>query len=53
MMKNFKLGILGSGQLGRMTVQAAANYGISCHVFAPDVKDSPACLLYTSDAADE
>ena len=42
MMKNFKLGILGSGQLGRMTVQAAANYGISCHVFAPNVKDSPA-----------
>ena len=41
-MKNFKLGILGSGQLGRMTVQAAANYGISCHVFAPDAKDSPA-----------
>ena len=32
MMANFTLGILGSGQLGRMTIQAAADYGISCHV---------------------
>ena len=41
-MTNFKLGILGSGQLGRMTIHAASNYGISCHVFAPDAKYSPA-----------
>ena len=42
MMANFKLGIFGSGQLGRMTIQAAADYGISCHLFAPDADNSPA-----------
>ena len=42
MMTNFKLGIFGSGQLGRMIVQAAADYGIACHVFAPDAQNSPA-----------
>ncbi len=42
MMSDFTLGILGSGQLGRMIVQAAADYGISCHVFAPDANNSPA-----------
>ena len=41
-MADFTLGILGSGQLGRMTIQAAADYGISCHVFAPDANNSPA-----------
>jgi 5-(carboxyamino)imidazole ribonucleotide synthase len=36
-----RLGILGGGQLGRMIALAAADYGISCHVFAPE-QDSPA-----------
>jgi 5-(carboxyamino)imidazole ribonucleotide synthase len=36
-----RLGILGGGQLGRMIALAAADYGIACHVFAPE-EDSPA-----------
>jgi 5-(carboxyamino)imidazole ribonucleotide synthase len=35
------LGILGSGQLGRMLVLAAAQLGFKCHIFAPD-RRSPA-----------
>jgi 5-(carboxyamino)imidazole ribonucleotide synthase len=35
------IGILGSGQLGRMLALAAASLGFRCHVFAPD-PDSPA-----------
>ena len=38
----FTLGILGSGQLGRMIALAAAELGIPCHVFAPDAPQSPA-----------
>ena len=30
------IGILGSGQLGRMLALAAARLGFKCHVFAPD-----------------
>jgi 5-(carboxyamino)imidazole ribonucleotide synthase len=30
------LGIIGGGQLGRMTALAAARLGIRCHVFTPD-----------------
>ena len=41
-MTKLRLGILGGGQLGRMTIQAATDYGISCHVFAPDANNSPA-----------
>ena len=36
------IGILGSGQLGRMTAIAAAQMGIRAHIFAPDATDSPA-----------
>ena len=36
------IGILGSGQLGRMTAIAAAQLGIRAHIYAPDAKDSPA-----------
>ena len=36
------IGILGAGQLGRMTAVAAAQMGIRAHIFAPDSKDSPA-----------
>lgn len=35
------IGILGSGQLGRMLALAAARLGFKCHIFAPDT-DSPA-----------
>ena len=41
------LGILGGGQLGRMTVEAAASMGVDCHVFAPP-GDAPACRLATA-----
>ena len=36
------IGILGAGQLGRMTAVAAAQLGIRAHIFALDAKDSPA-----------
>jgi 5-(carboxyamino)imidazole ribonucleotide synthase len=35
------IGILGSGQLGRMLALAAARLGFKCHIFAPD-PNSPA-----------
>ncbi|MCX7998147.1 MAG: 5-(carboxyamino)imidazole ribonucleotide synthase [Leptospiraceae bacterium] len=37
----FKVGILGSGQLGRMFTQSACNMGVEVSVYSPD-KDSPA-----------
>ncbi len=40
-MKKKVLGIIGGGQLGRMTVLAAARLGIECHVYDPN-PDSPA-----------
>ena len=36
------IGILGSGQLGRMLAIAAAQRGVRAHIFAPDAQDSPA-----------
>jgi 5-(carboxyamino)imidazole ribonucleotide synthase len=38
------IGILGGGQLGRMTALAAANLGYRCHIFEPDAQ-SPAALV--------
>ncbi len=38
------IGILGGGQLGRMTAMAAARLGYNCHIYAPD-EDSPAALV--------
>src|SRR5258707_4518413 len=38
------IGILGGGQLGRMTALAAAHLGYRCHVFAPE-PDSPAAQV--------
>ena len=38
------IGILGGGQLGRMTALAAARLGYRCHVFCPE-RDSPAGLV--------
>lgn len=36
------IGILGSGQLGRMIALAAAELGMRAHIFAPDAEGSPA-----------
>jgi 5-(carboxyamino)imidazole ribonucleotide synthase len=33
------IGILGGGQLGRMSVLAAAKLGYKCHIFCPDVSE--------------
>ena len=35
--QDFKLGILGGGQLGRMFIQACTNFNVSSHVLDPDV----------------
>lgn len=40
-MKHITLGILGGGQLGRMSALAAARLGISCIIFTPE-ENSPA-----------
>ena len=53
------IGILGSGQLGRMIAIAAAEMGVRTHIFAPDALDSPAAEIachatqaaYTDQAA--
>ena len=53
------IGILGSGQLGRMIAIAAAEMGVRTHIFAPDAQDSPAAQIachatqaaYTDQAA--
>ena len=36
------IGILGSGQLGRMLAIAAAQLGLRTHIYAPDARNSPA-----------
>ena len=36
------IGILGSGQLGRMIALSAAELGMRAHIYAPDAKGSPA-----------
>lgn len=38
------IGILGGGQLGRMTALAAAKLGYRCHIFTPE-QDSPAAQV--------
>ncbi len=38
------IGIVGGGQLGRMTALAAARLGYRCHVFTPEA-DSPAAQV--------
>jgi 5-(carboxyamino)imidazole ribonucleotide synthase len=42
--KNFKLGILGGGQLGRMFIQEAINYNVSVSILDGD-KYAP-CAKY-------
>jgi len=41
------IGILGGGQLGRMSAMAAARLGYRCHIFAPEA-DSPAMQVSES-----
>lgn len=41
------IGILGGGQLGRMTALAAAELGYDCHIFTPEA-DSPAARVSAS-----
>ena len=41
-MPHTTIGILGSGQLGRMLAIAAAQLSIKTHIFAPDANSSPA-----------
>lgn len=43
-MKIQKLGILGGGQLGRMSALAAARLGIEVHIFCPE-NNSPAAMV--------
>ncbi|HRQ62020.1 MAG TPA: 5-(carboxyamino)imidazole ribonucleotide synthase, partial [Alphaproteobacteria bacterium] len=43
-MKQTILGILGGGQLGRMSALAAANLGIEVHIFTPE-DASPASFV--------
>ena len=45
------IGILGSGQLGRMTAIAAARMGIRVRIFAPDATSSPAEGWHSSTQA--
>ncbi len=52
------LGILGGGQLGRMSALAAARLGIECHIFCPEnhspasqVSSKHSCADYTDKAA--
>lgn len=40
------IGIVGGGQLGRMTAQAASRLGYRTHVFTPE-RDAPACHVAT------
>ena len=47
-MPHTTIGILGSGQLGRMLVIAAAELGIKTHIFAPDGYKSPAGEIASS-----
>jgi 5-(carboxyamino)imidazole ribonucleotide synthase len=44
---NFKLGVLGGGQLGRMLLQEAVNFNLQLHMLDPDA-DAPCKDLATS-----
>ena len=46
------IGILGGGQLGRMTALAAAQLGYRCHIFAPDAGSSAGQVAAAVTAAD-
>ena len=40
------LGILGGGQLGRMSAMAAARLGYRCHIYAPGADEPPTFELF-------
>jgi 5-(carboxyamino)imidazole ribonucleotide synthase len=42
---NSTIGILGGGQLGRMTALAAAPLGFHCHIYDPDAAGGPAAQV--------
>ena len=42
---NATIGILGGGQLGRMTALAAAPLGYRCHIYDPAAAGGPAALV--------
>lgn len=44
--KNFKLGVLGGGQLGRMLAQTALNFDV--HIYAMDATEDAPCSLITA-----
>ena len=46
------IGILGGGQLGRMTALAAARLGYRCHIFAPEANGPAAQVSETQTIAD-
>ena len=46
------IGILGGGQLGRMTALAAARFGYRCHVFTPEADASAAQVSWRTTVAD-
>jgi 5-(carboxyamino)imidazole ribonucleotide synthase len=46
------IGILGSGQLGRMLALAAANLGFKCHIFAPDPHSPAFDVVHQTTCAD-
>jgi 5-(carboxyamino)imidazole ribonucleotide synthase len=46
------IGILGSGQLGRMLALAAARLGFKCHVFAPDSGSPAFAVVHAATCAD-
>ena len=46
------IGILGGGQLGRMTALAAATLGYRCHVFSPEADSPAAHVAHATTVAD-
>jgi 5-(carboxyamino)imidazole ribonucleotide synthase len=46
------IGILGSGQLGRMLALAAARLGFKCHIFAPDPHSPAVDVVHQVTTAD-
>lgn len=47
-----QLGILGGGQLGKMLIEAASDWNISCHVLDPDPECACAHLAYKFSCGD-
>ena len=46
------IGIVGGGQLGRMTAMAAARLGYRCHTYAPEPSSPAAHVSATATVAD-